>query len=370
MRTSASLFTGGGLMDWGLRLAGYQHLWGIEIDPRIAAAARTNGLSVTIANVLDCLPGDFICPDHLHLSPPCPSFSPSKKGRKETENDIRLAQVCAHFIRFHRPDTVSLENVWLYRLSQSYGIIVSALEQSGYTIDMLNVNAADYGVPQTRQRLILRAVRFGPVKDLPEKTPWRGWYAAIADLVPELPDSQLAPWQSERLKHHPLASLLIPGGSANRGIQVRGVAEPSVAIKGVTGAREPLRALLVAGDNATHRPWPTTIPDSQPSYTLTASAINRNVPRAILVEGDAAGERPPTVLTDDQPSFTIKTSGGGRVHRAVMESRVVALTPRCFARLQSVPDDYHLPAVKRLACLVIGNGVPVQLAKIIGESLL
>ena len=369
MKKSASLFTGGGLMDVGLRMADYEHLWGIEKVDAIAQVARSNGLDVTTADVLDCTAHFFERPDHLHLSPPCPSFSPSKKGRKETPADIALADKCVEFIEDLRPDTLSLENVWLYRLSESFSRIMACLYKLDYLVDVQHINAADFGVPQTRQRLILRASKGAPPKPMPAPTPWQGWYDAIADLIPSLPESALAPWQLRRLKDHPLAALLVPGGSANRSIQVRQADEPSVTIKGVTGAREPLRALLVAGDNATHRQWPTTIPDKKPAYTLTASALSKNVPRAILVEGDAGGKRPPTVLTDEQPMFTLKTPGGGRVHRAVLPGKVVALTPRCFARLQTVPDSYCLPSVKRLACLVIGNGVPSLLGKLIGESL-
>ena len=38
----------------------------------------------------------------------------------------------------------------------------------------------------------------------------------------------------------------------------------------------------------------------------------------MLVEGDAAGDRPPTCRTSAEPCFTLKTSSGGRVHRAFL----------------------------------------------------
>mgnify|MGYP000440924384 FL=1 len=38
MKTYASLFTGGGLADWGARAAGLTPVWGVELDAQIAAA--------------------------------------------------------------------------------------------------------------------------------------------------------------------------------------------------------------------------------------------------------------------------------------------------------------------------------------------
>jgi site-specific DNA-cytosine methylase len=52
MRTSASLFTGGGLFDIGAMEAGYKPIWGIEWDDKIAAVARLNGLPVMTGDVV------------------------------------------------------------------------------------------------------------------------------------------------------------------------------------------------------------------------------------------------------------------------------------------------------------------------------
>jgi hypothetical protein len=77
---------------------------------------------------------------------------------------------------------------------------------------------------------------------------------------------------------------------------------------------------------------------------------------------DAAGDRCPTVLDTQEPSFTIKAPGGGRVHRAWLEQgRVVSMTPRALARFQSFPDSYLLPEKSATAVRVIGNAVPPKL---------
>jgi site-specific DNA-cytosine methylase len=79
---------------------------------------------------------------------------------------------------------------------------------------------------------------------------------------------------------------------------------------------------------------------------------------------------------EDEPSITVKANSGGKEPcRAWLEQgRVVALTPRAIARLQTVPDDYELPAKKTLAGTILGNGVPCEMvrrivAATIGETL-
>jgi len=54
--------------------------------------------------------------------------------------------------------------------------------------------------------------------------------------------------------------------------------------------------------------------------------------------------------------------------RADVGARVVAMTPRCLARFQSVPDWYILPDKRALAAKVIGNMAPPLLMQRIAEG--
>ena len=197
----ASLFTGGdGVGIAAHQAMGFELAWGIELVDWIADTANRNlGNHVITANVLDCDPHDFEPVDFLHASPPCPNFSNAKTGGEETEDDKRLARKVAEFIQVLQPKYFTLENVLQYRKSQSWQIVYDALEGLGYFVYSDNVNSADYGVPQTRRRFIVRATRtFLP--PLPRPQRWVSWYEAIEDLIPGLPDSQLAPWQVKALK--------------------------------------------------------------------------------------------------------------------------------------------------------------------------
>jgi site-specific DNA-cytosine methylase len=107
------------------------------------------------------------------------------------------------------------------------------------------------------------------------------------------------------------------------------------------------------------------VPAPTPNTTSGAGAY-----RAILIEGDSCGDRPPTTLPPPEPIGTLRCSGGGRVHRVADCSRIVALTPRCLARFQSLPDSYPLPAKNSLATKIIGNGVACRAAEAIFGSIL
>ena len=255
-------------------------------------------------------------------------------------------------------------------------------------------------VPQTRRRLILRASR-GLLPWLPEPVPWVGWYAAIEDLIPTLPESKLAPWQLARLPEELRETVLVGGGNTqlaqvdsksrawhepmftvtgntkmgdNRAVLVSnakteygdGMAQgtdPAWSVTSQTVGRG--RAVLIAktadkfGDG--HRQW------SEPAQTIGA---NEHGSKAVLVAGLLNSES--TTLTQrdgDEPAFTVPTSHNQRDARAWTGARVVSMTPRCLARFQSVPDTYRLPAKRTLAARVIGNMVPPLLMQRIAEGL-
>lgn len=320
MTTGATLFTGGGGVDLGMRWAGITTLWGIEYDPAIAEVARANGVPVTVADVLDADPARFERVDVLHASPPCPNFSSAKVNRRETERDVAMADAVCRFVKALTPRVFTLENVYAYRKARGFRGILETLRRAGYWYTFEHVNAADYGVPQTRMRLILRAVRYGLVSPLPAPEPWRGWYDAIADLIDELPESQLAPWQLERLPASIQSALVANGGFCDE-VVMRGRQEPS--------------------------------------FTVTANSNQTGV-RALLIGDQSANAGAGVQERDaDEPAMTVRAmESGGSPPRAIVKARVVAMTPRALARFQSFPDSYRLPDARGLACRVVGNAVP------------
>lgn len=331
MPTCASLFTGGGLFDIGAQQAGYTHIWGVEKDDKIASVARLNGFHVITADILDFTLErikKIKRPDHLHASPPCPNFSVAKTGGAETEQDIAIAQATARFIDILKPDTFTLENVVAYRSSQSFKIIMMTLEDNGYWTDVQNLNSADFGVPQNRNRLIVLAARNSLLRPYPDPVKWIGWYEAIADLVDELPESQFAPWQIARLPEE-YKEFLIGQGTGNigsiltrptkfqqeteRGKIFRDEDQPSPTILVKNSS---MKGFIMPGAGNTNfedaEPGKGVRYEEEPAHTVASDGGGR-IPRAFVASGDNRSVSEDIRISEDhEPIFTIKGNAGGK----------------------------------------------------------
>lgn len=345
LKTFASLFTGGGGCDIGAMQAGLTPIWGIEYDPDIAAVAASNlNHRIVVADILECDPHDFERVDVLHASPPCPNFSTAKTGAEETEQDIALAHKVAAFYTVLQPRIATLENVYGYRKSESFRIIVQALHDAGYHVRWWHLNAADYAVPQTRKRLILIASR----DFIPQRPPathrdpstitegqmslfgqslpsWIGWYEAIEDLIPQLPDSQFANWQMERLPDELRTMLLSQGISHDHHGEDYGKAsgreqeEASFTITGnsnMTGAR----AVIVGGANTSQEqaaPGVGVSEEKEPARNVNAS--NARAWRAFIapaVNGDGTAHN----RDKEQRTHTVQATSYKQMPRAFILS--------------------------------------------------
>ncbi|MHC5771395.1 MAG: DNA cytosine methyltransferase [Nostoc sp.] len=203
------LFAGGGGIEAGMVQAGIRPVIAVEFDPTkpdlSRAIAKTHhrnfreyGCRVIQLTVQEVAQSGFLgfprCPDYLHASPVCANFSQAhtaKAGKGgETTDDLTAAIAVAEAIRQLQPRVFTLENVPRYQISQSFSIILDALEQEGYSVTYSVVNMADFGLPQARRRLVLIASKGFHVALSSGATPC-GWYGAIAHLIPSMTDSQL-----------------------------------------------------------------------------------------------------------------------------------------------------------------------------------
>lgn len=340
--TICTLFSGGEGVGIGAKAAGLDHLWGVEYDDAIAGVARLNGFNTITGNVMDsALMMTLPRPDVLHASPVCKNASNAKADGEESPLDIATADATCAYIDHFRPDVFTLENVWGYRTFTAFAHILECLNRNGYRVNYWHLNSADYGVPQTRRRLILVARLYGtPVKPLethaePSKItpmfdtrlPWVGWYAAIEDLIDTLPPSQFAPWQLERLPEEFTQTAIFQN----------------------------LRHDFMDGDKFRIK--------SAPASTLTTMYRPSHEPRAFIVNGTPNDYGASvTACSADDPCYTMTGSAW------LSAGRVVKMTPRALARFQSFPDWYTLPDKAKLACTVIGNAVPPLLYQRVIEA--
>lgn len=326
----ATMFTGFGGADVGLMAAGMTPLWGVEYDASIADVYRKNiGDHVIVSDVRTVDYAALPVVDWLHASPSCVRASVANVDATESAEDIEAAQAVVRALQAHKPFVFTLENVWAYRNFAAFRLILDTIGSMGYFYDFEHVNCADMGVPQTRRRLILRATR-GLLPPMPQPVPWVGWYEAIADLLPTLPDSKLAPWQIARLPESIAAALLVDGK---------------------------------LGSESTNM---TTRDGEARCFTVTTSHNQRDM-RAVLVSknADKYGDG---IRQSFEPAQTIGANEHGS--KGITPHRIVAMTPRCLARFQSFPDWYELPDKRSLAAKGIGNAVPPLLMQRIAEGLL
>lgn len=399
-RRGATLYSGGGGVEAMLKDS-IDFCFAAEYDPAIAAVYAQNiGPHVQVAKVEEIdfsLWGEL---DYGHGSPVCKEYSQAKTGGKEGESDMTGAMAICRFLRACKPRVFTLENVQGYAKGAAYRLICQCLSDMGYMWHAEVLNSANFGVPQTRRRLILRAVRDALLPGLPAPKPWVGWYAAIEDLLPTLPASQFAPWQLERLPQEMQGELIFCNNDPEWGLPYKRGAEPMPTITTQTGPRT--RAFIVGGqysnpntsaerivqnEDAENPIWTVTpgsgkdtrawlIPgandfriqsDEKPAVTVTGNASRI---RALLVHANDMRNMP--TREAGEPAFTI-TAGSNNTHapdtkpRAWLAAgRVVKMTPRALARFQSLPDWYELPEKNSLACTVIGNAVPsLMMAEIV-----
>lgn len=155
----ASLFSGAGGFDLGLIQAGHTIVWANDID-RDAVQTYTNNIGdhIVRGDVADIASGDIPECDVVIGGFPCQGFSQANLLRSPLDARNKLY---AHFVRVvndKRPKYFLAENVrGLLSLSGGRVVecIVNDFRDAGYRVQYRVLNAADYGVPQTRLRVIM-----------------------------------------------------------------------------------------------------------------------------------------------------------------------------------------------------------------------
>ena len=181
--TAFSCFHCGGGSTMGYKLAGFNMLGGVEIDPEMMAIYRANhkpkhsylmGVQQFNKLPLDGLPDELKNLDLLDGSPPCSVFSMAGKREKkwgsehhfrEGQQKQRLDDLFMHFIEVGQrlqPKVIVAENVKGLILGNAKGYvkeIFAAFREAGYDAQLFLFNAARMGVPQARERTFFIARR-------------------------------------------------------------------------------------------------------------------------------------------------------------------------------------------------------------------
>ena len=344
------LFCGCGGASLGFKLAGCEIVGAVDID---ASACETFYRNLKVRPVvadLRKIDGGAILGTYglkkgdveiLVGCPPCQGFSSLRRTRKRDEIDPRdnLVLIFAQRIAEISPRIIVFENV--SGITQGRGktyleAFFKKTEKLEYKTVSGVVQAADYGVPQFRKRMISIGIREDdPSVDalsLPEPTnadpqmadelgrsPWKTVKDAIGDLPP-LRHGTASPYPPNHIaiKHNPKALEII------RNIPKDGGSRSSLPKE----LWLPCHKDLNGAENVYGRmSW------SKPGPTITSRCTTPSCGRFIHPEQDRA------------------------------------ITPREAARLQSFPDYFTFYGTYSAIAKHIGNAMPVDLTSAIGEEL-
>jgi DNA (cytosine-5)-methyltransferase 1 len=171
------LFCGAGGLSCGLAAQGVRVVAGIDVDPACQFPYEENHrgakfLHRDIATVRG---------DELNLlwsrsairllagCAPCQPFSSYANTGTVDKSKWRLLREFARLIDESQPDLVTMENVPRLQKAQPFKDFLRSLKRGGYHVSYDVVNAADFGAPQMRKRLVLVASRLGEIH-MPEPT--------------------------------------------------------------------------------------------------------------------------------------------------------------------------------------------------------
>lgn len=198
-----SLFSGAGGLDYGFHMAGHEVIWANDLYEDAVETYRKNMgnhivcediSKIDAKNIPDCdiVIGGF----------PCQGFSVANMKRHVDDERNALYKQLIRVIAEKKPKFFLAENVkGLTNLGKGevFKMIIKDFENLGYCVKYKVLNAADYGVPQTRQRVFIVGVRNDvkweyefptPTHDKNEANGLAKW-VSVSEALEDIPDPDL-----------------------------------------------------------------------------------------------------------------------------------------------------------------------------------
>lgn len=158
-----SLFSGAGGLDLGFKMANHEVIWANDLYEDAVETYKHNLGDHIICKDISAINTDDIPECDIVIGGfPCQGFSVANVKRHESDERNALYKQLIRVIKAKRPKFFVAENVkGLVSLAKGavFKMILDDFASLGYTIKHQILNAADYGVPQTRQRVIVVGVR-------------------------------------------------------------------------------------------------------------------------------------------------------------------------------------------------------------------
>lgn len=320
--TAVSLFSGCGGLDLGLIRAGFDIVAANDANRYAVDTYRNNvGPDIVcgdirdadvVAQILGLVGGKKI--DLVAGGPPCQGFSTlGSKISADPRNDLFSSY--AKIVAKLRPKFVLMENVksmvTLYD-GKFKDSVLNTFTGLGYDMFYEILDAANYGVPQHRQRVFFFGSRLGANVKVPDPTHGEGKkpYSVLGDCIMDLVGKE------NTVKNH------VPLNHSEKVVR---------------------RYMLIPEGGKL--PKPELLPEDirRTNFGNSYKRLDRNSPSLTMVPGNNAFPVHPT------------------------ENR--SLTPREAARIQTFPDDFCFSGDRRSQCIQIGNAVPPKLGLILGKRI-
>lgn len=374
-----SLFSGLGGIDIGLHQAGVETAVCVDKDEHAAKTLRTNSTEysdrplsspsliekrypwtvleedihdLSTDEILDAGNVDVEDVDLVVGGPPCQTFSRSNEGNRQGTNEARgmLYEEFARVLEDVRPSAFIFENVRGLASANDgadFEIIKEELQSKGYTLNDKVVNAANFGVPQTRKRLLVLGLRSEKKPTFPEPT------HVEAGSGEEFTQSTLTGKQTwvtapEALEDFDLdENIEEQGGYTN-------------AVGGKYGY---LLKQIPPGANYQHVSDRKYVPEKGEYVERSEDELDEKV-------FDWRSRHWNYLLKQDlyRPTWTIQASPGTYVGPFHWRSRRFSLLEQM--RLMDIPVDYYVAGPPREVQTQIGNAVPPRMLKAVAEKLL
>lgn len=332
-----SLFCGAGGMDVGVQNAGFEIVAANEMDPYASKTYRENHKDTTlyegdIAQYIEVL-GGYKDIDLVIGGPPCQGFS---VAGKMDPNDPRSKLVFSYcdVVEHVMPKAFIMENVkslgTLEKFKDVREEIFRRMSSIGYSISMVVLNAKDFGVPQSRERVFIIGILGKNVK------------------------VNYSDFECKKEKAISLREAIIHLGPAGSKKNSR-ITKAKITLAGNPVLRKsPYAGMLFNGQGRPLNPdaWSSTLPASM------------------------GGNRTPII--DESHLYDDSSSWVEEHHKALMNGtkkaeygdapkRLRRLTIDEAIILQTFPDDYNFIGPQSKIFTQIGNAVPCKLAQVVAE---
>ena len=317
-----SLFTGAGGLDLGFEKAGFDVVWANEFDKSIWETFEHNFPNIKLdkRSIVEIQSNEIPQADGIIGGPPCQSWSEAGAGRGINDKRGQLFHDYIRLLKDKRPKFFLAENVSgiLHpKHKEAFSNIIKEFENAGYEVSQKLLNANDYDVPQDRLRVIIIGYR----KDLKKKFE----FPEQQEYKPVLKD---AIWDLRKA---------MPAREGNKTNGEKGLW--ALNHEYMNGG---FSTIYMSRNRV--RSW------DEPSFTIQAGGrhapIHPQAPKMKFIE----------------QNIRVFVPGKEHLYRR--------LSVRECARIQTFPDDFifhytNVPAGYKM----IGNAVPVNLAKFLAENI-